>query len=106
MGRQSVNKTQLLEDSKKREITYSKRKRNILRHCIEFSKMCNQDISLTMFDKDRQKLVQYSSSFDFSPKVATELLYPENIVMCTYKIYNNDSYEEITQVKKGKNAVK
>ena len=70
MGKRKIDPMAFVEDRLTRDVTYSKRKRGIIKKCIEFSKMCDQHVSLTIFDKSRQKLVQYSSTFDFIPKVA------------------------------------
>lgn len=78
MGKKVIDKTEYIEDSIRREQTYSKRKRNILKQCIELSNMCGQDICLTIFDKLRQKYALYQSSPDFTPQMTCELLSPEN----------------------------
>ena len=99
MGRNKIDKTQTLDTTKQIQLAYSKRKRTVLKMCIKLSNVCNQDISLTIFDRQRQKLVQYSSSYEFNPKIASELLYPENIILSTCQIYTNDSYDQLCNIK-------
>ena len=79
MGKNKVDKSVYIDDEVKRRIAFSKRKRVIIKQCVELSRMCGQDISLTIFDKDKQKLVQYCSSSDFNPRIATQLLDPLNV---------------------------
>ena len=99
MGKKKVDTLKYIDDREARDITYSKRKRGILKKCIEFSKMCGQDMSLTIFDKVRQKLVQYSSTYDFSPKVAAKLVEPENIKLISFSAFCNDNIGQIQNIK-------
>jgi len=39
--------------------------------------------------------VQYNSSFDFNPKVISEMLDPNILPQLTYSIYNNQDYQQI-----------
>ena len=54
---------------------------------------------MIVFDKNRQKLVKYSSEETFTPKIAASLVQANNIKMLTYKTFNNDDYEKITNIK-------
>ena len=69
MAKTKVELKGLIENLNSRRITYSKRKRALVKKAIELSVMCDTNISITILDKTRQKLVHYSSSFDFNPKV-------------------------------------
>jgi len=42
-------------------VTFCKRKRGILKKLIEMSKLCGQDIFMVMFDKEKQKVLQFRS---------------------------------------------
>ena len=91
---------ELIEDIKSRRVTYSKRKRGLIKKAIELSEMCGQHICITIFDKQRQKLVQYNSSFDFNPKVVSEILDPNILPQLTYTLYNNQDYQLLANSKK------
>jgi len=53
MGRRKLDYTEFISESERRYVTYSKRKRGLLKKAIELSKMCDQHISITIFDKER-----------------------------------------------------
>ena len=60
MGRKKIS-LGLIEDEKLRKITYSKRMRGLIKKAMELSSLCNQDISLVIYDSNELKLVKYSS---------------------------------------------
>ena len=51
MGRKKADVSRYIQDDLKRAVTYAKRKRGLIKKCIELSKMCDVDISLSIFDK-------------------------------------------------------
>ena len=53
MGKKKIDVCSKIEEYNRRVVTYSKRKRGILKKLIELSRMCDQYISLTIFDKSR-----------------------------------------------------
>ena len=53
MGKKKVDVNKYLEDQSKRDVTYAKRKRGIIKKMIELSTMCGQDIFLVIFDKEK-----------------------------------------------------
>jgi hypothetical protein len=54
---------------------------------------------MTIFDKEKQKLIQFCSSFDFTPKVAAKLLDGSTLSLLTFNMYTNDQYNELAQTK-------
>ena len=69
MGKKKIDPYKFIENKMQRDVTYSKRKRGITKKAIELSRMCGQDIFMIIFDKSKQKLVEYRSSNDFSIKI-------------------------------------
>ena len=65
MGRKKITSVELIEDRTLRNITYSKRMRGLVKKAMELSIMCDQQISLIIFDKSKSKLINYSSD-DFN----------------------------------------
>ena len=53
MGKKKVDPFKVIPEGYKRVVTLSKRKRGLVKKCIELSKMCEQYISLTIFDKQK-----------------------------------------------------
>ena len=47
-------------------MTYSKRKKGLIKKAIELSSLCGQDIYLIIFDKEKQKLVEFKSNIEFT----------------------------------------
>ena len=52
--------------SKEKMVTYFKRKRGILKKCMELSTKCNQKVYLYMADSDNKQLVEYCSTPEFN----------------------------------------
>ena len=48
------------------KVTYNKRKRGLLKKCIEISTKCNQKVYLYMADSDNDQIVEYCSTPDFN----------------------------------------
>ena len=59
MGRRKVDKTKKIESVNKRNVTFCKRRRGILKKCIEMSKMCEQRVFMVIYDPVKQKAVQF-----------------------------------------------
>ena len=55
-----------ISKTKQERITYFKRKRGLLKKCIELSTRCNQKVYLFMADSDNDQLVEYCSTPDFN----------------------------------------
>ena len=106
MGRRKIDPVEYIPDEGRRNLAYSKRMRGIFKKCIELSKMCDQYISMTIFDKNRQKLVQYSSHYDFNPKVVSQLMSPVNLRLLRYKTFCNQDYDKIANTKQSSKGEK
>ena len=65
MGKKKIDPYKFIANKMQRDVTYSKRKRGIIKKAIELSTMCGQDIFMIIFDKNKQKLVEYRSTKDF-----------------------------------------
>ena len=62
-----------IEDKRQRTIAYCKRKRIIIKKCIEIALKCDQDVYLCMFDKNTGRMIELNTSDTFEPKTITEL---------------------------------
>lgn len=65
MGRKKLESLRLIQDKNNRNLTYSKRKRGLIKKAIELAIMCDQQICLVIYDKEKMKLTNYcSTGFD------------------------------------------
>ena len=55
---------EMIQDKFKRKIACSKRKRGIVKKAMELSILCNQNILMIIYDKDKNKAVNYFSEND------------------------------------------
>jgi hypothetical protein len=55
-----------IENIPARNLAYNKRKRGLLRKAIELSVLCEQDIFMVIFDRKKNRLVEFNSSREFS----------------------------------------
>ena len=78
MGRKKLTHIDLIKDKNQRNVAFCKRKRGLIKKAMELSKLCDQRIFLAIFDYEKQKLVQYNSSSQFSAKVASSLASSHN----------------------------
>ena len=53
------------EIARKQEVTYFKRKRGLIKKCIEISNKCSRKVYLYMADEHNEQLVEYCSTPDF-----------------------------------------
>ena len=53
MGKKKIDVCGLINHEGRRTVTYSKRKRGIIKKAIELSRMCGQDIFMIIFDKNK-----------------------------------------------------
>ena len=51
MGKKKVDTHILIHNGYCRKVTYSKRKRGLIKKAIELSRLCGQYICMTIFDK-------------------------------------------------------
>ena len=73
MGKKKINNVKFVENKNQRNVTFSKRKRGILKKAIELSSLCGQDIFLIIFDKEKQKLIEFRSKTDFTATIVESL---------------------------------
>jgi hypothetical protein len=64
----------MIQDTTLRRITYSKRKKGLIKKAVEMSLLCGQDVMLTMYNKDNKKLVVYQSTPEFTVAKVKDLL--------------------------------
>ena len=69
MGKKKLASISLIKDKNTRNVTYCKRKRGLIKKAIELSKLCNQYVYLVIFDREKQRLIEYNSHSVFDHKL-------------------------------------
>ena len=65
---------QKIEDYESQRVPLVKRRKGIVKKCIELNIMCQQDVFLVIFDRQKQKLLEYRSDPDMDLKLVRHLL--------------------------------
>lgn len=86
MGKKKIDKFNLIENKGFRNVTYCKRKRGLIKKAMELSMLCDQCISIVIYDRVKDKMVIYNSSDDFTVSTASQLLQDMNNKNQTKKI--------------------
>jgi hypothetical protein len=74
MGKKKIDNIKYMEDKNLRNITFSKRKRGLLKKVIELSSLCGQDILMFIYDKTKSKIIEFRSDFNFDTDFVKKLL--------------------------------
>ena len=71
-----MSKKMPISKKKKERRTYFKRKRGLLKKCIEMSLRLQQDVYMVIYDKKAKKLVEFNSTPEFDLDAITKLKNP------------------------------
>lgn len=74
MGKKKVDNLQYLKDRSLRNIAYHIRKRGLLKKAIELSSMCGLEMFLLIYDKEKDKIIEYQSNNQFNLGKVTEII--------------------------------
>ena len=107
MGRKKLDTMDYITNENLRNIAYSKRKKGLVKKAMELSKLCGVDIHLVVFDKKKQRLIEFSSSNEFSAKAAEEMIDNQNNSKTSYKFekYTNAEYDRYQNLNKTSNSI-
>ena len=59
MGKRKINNFKIIDDDNNRNVTYCKRKKGLIKKAMQLSMLCGQEVYLSIFDQEKQKLVVY-----------------------------------------------
>lgn len=92
MGKKKLESISKIQDKNSRNVTYCKRKRGLIKKAIELSMLCEQHIYLAIFDKEKQRFIQYNSSDDFTIRSAYKLNQERYKQYLRIENYTNKNY--------------
>ena len=62
MGKRKYEKIEKITNVNNRHVTYIKRTKGLLKKAIELSILCDQEMFLYIYDKERKRVVHYNSN--------------------------------------------
>lgn len=80
-------------------VTFCKRKKGVIKKAMELSKLCGFDVMMSIFDKEKNRLIMYQSKKDFGPYRVVELLSINETKTKYYEEYQNKDFDHIEAVK-------
>ena len=92
MGKKKIEVVAKITDKNSRKVTYTKRKKGLIKKAMELSILCEQNIFLAILDKETDKLVIYTSSPQFDV-VEVANIYPQLANRDNHEHYVNEDYE-------------
>ena len=66
MGKRPINTTLKIENEKVKQNTFCKRKKGFIKKAIELSLLCEQQIYISIYDKNRKRLVEFQSHSEYT----------------------------------------
>ena len=97
MGKRKIHSFVKIEDSNNRNVTYCKRKKGLIKKAMELSMLCSQDVYLSIFDQERQKLVVYASNQKYNAKTCWKAETSDLKRSDNFEMYTNEDYEDISK---------
>ena len=83
-----------ISDKKRRDVSYCKRKRGLIKKIIELSNLCHHDIYLVIFEKEKQKIVEYRTDVNFNSEIISGLLNPDILMELQHELYTNKTHQD------------
>ena len=74
MGKKKLENFDLIANKGFRNVTYCKRKRGLIKKAMELSMLCDQLISIVIYDKEKDKMVVYNSNEKFTTELASDIV--------------------------------
>ena len=106
MGKRKLESMDKIKNENTRKITYSKRKKGLLKKAIELSKLCDQTCFLYVYDREMKKVVHYASDREsdfmelFNSKLHREFYTNDDYVLVGGEDYDVKEHEvEMTDEK-------
>ena len=95
MGKRKIHNFKIIDNVNGRNVTYCKRKKGLIKKAMQLSFLCGQDIYLSIFDQEKQKLVVYQSSDKYDAKTVWRAENSDLKLQQYFEKYTNDNKNEI-----------
>lgn len=92
MGKKKIDNLLFIEDKNMRNITFCKRKRGLLKKTIEICSLCGLDMFMFVYDKEKQKMIEFRSDQSFKLQTVQNLLQQKGKEDVQYHSYTNKDY--------------
>ena len=99
MGKRKIHNFKIIDDANGRNVTYCKRKKGLIKKAMQLSMLCGQEVYLSIFDEDKQKLVVYQSSDKYDAKTVWKAENSDLKLQQFYEKYSNDNIDDMDQDK-------
>lgn len=99
MGKRKIVTYDAIQDKHVKNITFSKRKKGVIKKAMELSHLCNQDVIVAFYNKDNKKMVLYQSTPEFTPQRLQDILVKREINERLYEEHTNQDYKSIDTMK-------
>lgn len=101
MGKKKVDNLQYVKDRSMRNTAYHIRKRGLIKKAIELSSMCGLQMYLLIYDKEKDKIIEYQSDDQFNLNKAISIIENSLKVKSKRKFHhlsytNKDYYSFVT----------
>ena len=73
MGKKKMENVTYIQNKSLRNVTYCKRKRGLIKKAMELSMLCDQFISIVIYDRVKDKMVVYNSSDEFTLETVCQI---------------------------------
>lgn len=100
MAKRRIDHATKLDNNTERNITFWKRKRGLLKKAMELSMLCDKHVYVMIFDKQKQKGIEFKSHDDFDARLISVLTKPKFESQITFQKFDNSHYSEINELTK------
>ena len=86
----TAEKMVLIADKKQRNMQIGKKKRVAINKLVELDKQCGQDILLYIFDREKQKMIEFRSTNEFDGHLVSRLLDDDHKWQISHQTVNSE----------------
>jgi hypothetical protein len=99
MGKNKLTHYDTIKDKHAKNITFSKRKKGVIKKAMEISHLCEQDVFVALYNRENKKLVLYQSTPDFTPLKINEIIVNRDFNQRLYEEHSNLDFQSKEKMK-------